>query len=254
MLAPIGFLKGGAAPFNYATNFGAKLLDWWRLDLGVTLHAGTLVKTVTGQHAGIVLGNPDFGATSYPEFAAASANLGGKPSARWQTTTKNLQINFGMTVLNTAALLMVYYTPTFATAGDALTAGPIFGTADGAYQAYSDTQLKIRDITAGVALTADAAANWAGAHSMIATFDEVTKGSVRRDGGVDRRASIQAGYCDVVNWKGMVFGPGTFGHDPEVGYELAEVVALTDVPTFGEMNPWLAHVDDFYGIPYAPAA
>lgn len=254
MLAPIGFLKGSAAPFSYAANFGTKLLDWWRLDLGVTLHAGTLVKTVTGQHAGIVLGSPDLGATAYPEFVAASANLGGKPSMRWQTTTKELNAIFGLTVNDRAAFLLAYYTPTFATAGDALTGAPAFGLFDGGYQIYSDTQLKIRDATAGVALTADAAANWAGAHSLIATFDEVTKGSIRRDGGPDRRTAIQAGYCDVVNWKGIKFGPGTFGHDPEVGYEVCEAVALTDVPTFGEMNPWLAHVNDFYGIPYAPAA
>lgn len=250
MLAPIGFLRGGAAPFDYAANFGSKLVDWWRLDLGVTLVSGN-VDELVGQFAGNLI-LPASGATTRPEFVATSANFGGRPSMRMQDVNRWVQCVFGAPIVDAAALLFVYYSPTFAL-NTGLASSPTFGGFDGGYQMYSQTNLIIRDTNAGVSLTADAATNWAGSHSAIVTFDEVVKGSVRRDGGVDRRASIQGGYCDNVNWKGFGFGTGVFGIAQEAGNEYAEVVALKAAPTFGEMDGWTTHVQEWHAIAQAPA-
>jgi len=244
-------LKGGGgvdpvAPFDYDAAFGGDVLDWWRPDLGRTNDVNGNITSILGQKAGTIWGNPDLGLSSHPSYVAASANLGGWPVARWQDVNRDLQILFGSPVVNSGVLLQVYYAPVFDTLGQVIANGPNFGQADGAYAVVSATNLVIRDLNAGLSLTADAASNWAGAHAMLAEFDETTKGSVRRDGGPDRRASIQGGYCDVVNWKGIVYGPGIFGWKPEVGLEIAEVAVLTALPALSAYDTWLAYVANRY--------
>lgn len=247
-----GMASSAPAVFSYSDTFGADLFEWWRLDLGVTLST-TNVKTVEGQHQGIILGNPDFGAASYPLFVAESSNLNNRPSARWDDATNNqLEINFGTTLIDEGVLLLVYYTPTFGTAGNALATGPIFGAGDSWFSLYSNTTFNIRDGSAGLALTADTATNWAGAHAAIAVFNEVTKGSVYRDGGTDLRVSIQSGYNDAVSWKGIVFGPGIFGWRPETNYELAEVAVLSGIPSNTAYNTWLDYVGTRYNLTTSP--
>lgn len=246
MLAPIGFLKGGAAAFNHAANFGADLVDWWRGDLGVTKDGSDRLSAWVGQQTGNT-----FAASGAARPTWEAATFGGKNAIYFDGVGNFITFNptgtGGTSYVQPNTYLYVIEIITWPVNGHLQGSAWPTGAQNTVYNAGGTVTMY-----AGSSRNAGTAASWvaAGQMSSIWVFDNGAWVAYRNGVVVAAFAGFGVGTQGAT---GMTVADSVGSPGNVIECRVAEIVLLSGgFASSAAYNAWMAYVEGWFGPAYTP--